>query len=105
MELFLDPKASRMNTSDLCVLHINCITTTCLYICYWSWNTEGINGFQKGREGKGEEGKGREGQSRAEKRREEKGRKKIREEKRKYQKKEWAGARKGKKPGTTLFFE
>jgi len=44
-ELFLDPKASRMNTSDLCVLHINCITTTCLYICYWSWNTAGVNWF------------------------------------------------------------
>ena len=45
MKLFLDPKASGMYTSDLCVLHINCITTTCLYICYWSWNTAGVNQF------------------------------------------------------------
>ena len=43
LELFLGPKASGMYTSDLCVLHINCITTTCLYICYWSWNTAGVN--------------------------------------------------------------
>ena len=47
MKLFLDAKASADTLLDLCVLHIKVNSKQQLYICYWSWNTNGVNWFQK----------------------------------------------------------
>ena len=46
MKLFLDAKASADTLLDLCVLHIKVNSKQQLYICYWSWNTNGVNWFQ-----------------------------------------------------------
>ena len=41
----LDAKASADTLLDLCVLHIKVNSKQQLYICYWSWNTNGVNWF------------------------------------------------------------
>ena len=45
LNLFLDAKASADTLLDLCVLHIKVNSKQQLYICYWSWNTNGVNWF------------------------------------------------------------
>ena len=47
LKLFLDAKASADTLLDLCVLHIkvNSKQRQQLYICCWSWNTNGVNWF------------------------------------------------------------
>jgi len=49
MKLFLDAKASADTLLDLCVLHIKVNSKQQLHICYWSWNTNGVNWFQEGK--------------------------------------------------------
>ena len=49
MKFFLDAKASADTLLDLCVLHIKVNSKQQLYICYWSWNTNGVNWFHYGK--------------------------------------------------------
>ena len=55
MKLFLDAKASADTFLDLCVLHIKVNSKQQLYICYWSWNTNGVNWFQVPKQGSQEQ--------------------------------------------------
>ena len=47
VKFFLDAKASADTLLDLCVLRIKVNSKQQLYICYWSWNTNGVNWFHR----------------------------------------------------------